>query len=84
MTSDDYGFAIVLFVIGLTYLLSIFVPIWKKAALMSDGVVIILTSLIFFTGVKSIAFFIFGFVIVFFAILAYIRRLPPKILDYFY
>lgn len=84
VTSDDYGFTIVLFFIGLTYLLSVFVPIWKKAALMSDGVVIILTALIFFTGVNRIAFFIFGFVILFLAILAYLRRLPPRILDYFY
>ncbi len=83
-TSEDLGFAIVLFCIGLTYLLSIFVPVWKKAALMSDGVVIILTSLFLFTDIKSIAFFIFGFVILFLAILAYLRRLPPKILDYFY
>ena len=84
VTLDDQGFAIILFVIGLTYLLSIFVPVWKKAALMADGVVILLTALIFFTGIRSIIFFIFGFILVFLAILAYLRRLPPKILDYFY
>ena len=84
ISSDDYGFSLILFVIGLTYLLSIFVPVWKKAAIMSDGVVILLTAFIFFSDVRRIIFSIFGVCLIVLAVLAYTEKLPAKLLKYFY
>lgn len=83
-TSSDIGFSVILIVIGLTYMLSAFVPQWNKSAILSDGVVFVLTSLVLFSGSDRLIFFIFGAILIFLAFLAYGKRLPPKLLKYFY
>ena len=80
----DVGFSIILITIGLTYMLTIFVPQWNKAAIMTDGVVFILASLFLFSGLTRYVFFIFGALLILLAVLAYDRRLPPSVLKYFY
>lgn len=83
-TLSDIGYAIILIVIGLTYMLTAFVPQWNKSAIMSDGVVFILTSLFLFSGLNRYVFFIFGACLILLSVLAYDKRLPPKLLKHFY
>ena len=82
-TLDNISIAtsIILILIGVAYPLSLFKPQWNKAILLIEGIIFGVVGLIF---LDNLLFLVFGIAIAILAILAYMKKLPKKLLKFFY
>ncbi len=82
-TMDVIMITIILFVVGVTYAMSTFVPAWLKSAVFIDGL-IFLISFFFMSYPINIVFGVVGIILLLIAILAYLGKLPNYMLRLFY
>ena len=84
ITNDVMATAIILILIAVAYLIIMFNPGWTKAVFFFEGIVIGVSGYMLLDYPYSIEFVIVGLIIVIIAILAYMQKLPPSILKWFY
>lgn len=84
ITNDVMATAIILILIAVAYFIILFNPSWTKAVFFFEGIVIGVSGYMLLDYPYSIEFAIVGLIIVIIAVLAYLQKLPPSILKWFY
>lgn len=84
ITNDVMATAIILLMIGIAYLIILYNPGWTKAVFFFEGIIIAVSGYMLLDYPFSIELVLVGLVIIIIAILAYMQKLPPNILKWFY
>ncbi|MBZ9569944.1 hypothetical protein KQY27_00025 [Methanobrevibacter sp. TMH8] len=84
LTSNTIASSTILFLIGIAYPLIVFKPQWNKAVLMIEGIVFAAVGLAFLQPLYNLIFLIIGAFFAILAILAYAKKLPSRLLKFFY
>ena len=84
ITNDVMATAIIFILIAIAYLIILFNPSWTKAVFFFEGIVIGASGYTLLAYPYNIGLAIVGIIIVLIAILAYLQKLPPSILKWFY
>jgi len=84
ITNDVMATAIILILIAIAYFVILFNPGWTKAVFFFEGIVIGVSGYMLLGYPYNIEFAVVGLIIIIIAILAYLRKLPPGILKWFY
>ena len=84
ITSDILATAIILVLIGVAYLIIMFNPGWTKAVFFFEGIIIAVAGYMILDFPYSIELVVVGLIIIAIAVLAYMQKLPPGILKWFY
>jgi hypothetical protein len=84
ITNDVMATAIILILIAIAYFVILFNPGWTKAVFFFEGIVIGVSGYMLLAYPYNIGFAVVGLIIIIIAILAYLRKLPPGILKWFY
>lgn len=84
LTNDVIATSIILILIGVAYLIILYNPSWTKAVFFFEGIVIGVSGYMLLAYPYNIGFAVVGLIIIIIAILAYLRKLPPGILKWFY
>ena len=84
ITNDVMATAIILILIAVAYFIILFNPSWTKAVFFFEGSVIGVSGYMLLDYPYSLEFAIVGLIIVIIAVLAYLQKLPPSILKWFY
>jgi Na+/H+ antiporter NhaD/arsenite permease-like protein len=84
ITTEVVATAIILILIAIAYLIILYNPSWTKAVFFFEGIVIGVSGYMLLDYPYSIEFVIVGLIIIIIAVLAYLQKLPPKILKWFY
>ena len=84
ITTEVVATAIILILIAIAYLIILYNPSWTKAVFFFEGIVIGVSGYMLLDYPYSVEFVIVGLIIIIIAVLAYLQKLPPKILKWFY
>lgn len=84
ITTEVIATAIILILIAVAYLIILYNPSWTKAVFFFEGIVIGVIGYMLLDYPYSVEFVIVGLIIIIIAVLAYLQKLPPKILKWFY
>ena len=84
ITMETIATAIILILIAIAYFIILYNPGWTKAVFFFEGIVIGASGYMLLDYPYSIEFVIVGLIIVIIAILAYLQKLPPSMLKWFY
>ena len=84
ITTEVIATAIILILIAVAYLIILYNPRWTKAVFFFEGIVIGVSGYMLLDYPYSVEFVIVGLIIIIIAVLAYLQKLPPKILKWFY
>ncbi len=84
ITNDILATAIVLILIAIAYLVILYNPSWTKAVFFFEGIVIGISGYMLLVYPYNLELAIVGVIIIIIAILAYLQKLPPSILKWFY
>ncbi|WP_432644446.1 hypothetical protein [Methanobrevibacter sp.] len=84
ITNDVIATAIILIMIAVAYMIIMFNPGWTKAVFFFEGIIIAVAGYMLLGFPYNLEFVIVGVIIIIIAILAYLQKLPPKMLRWFY
>lgn len=84
LTNDVIATSIILILIAVAYLIILYNPSWTKAVFFFEGIVIGVAGYMLLDFPYNLEFAIVGLIIIAIAVLAYLQKLPPKILKWFY
>ena len=84
ITNDIIATAIVLILIAFAYFIILFNPGWTKAVFFFEGIIIGISGYMLLAYPYNLELALVGFIIIVIAILAYLQKLPPSILKWFY
>lgn len=84
VTNDTLATAIILILIAVAYFIILFNPGWTKAVFFFEGIVIGVSGYMLLAYPYNIELAIVGVIIILIAVLAYLQKLPPGILKWFY
>ena len=84
ITNDVMATSIIFIVIAIGYMTVVFNSSWTKAVFFFEGIVIVVVGYMLLAFPYNIGFAILGLIIIIIAILAYLQKLPPNILKWFY
>lgn len=84
ITNDVIATAIILILIAVAYMIILYNPSWTKAVFFFEGIVIAVAGYMLLDFPYNIELAVVGLIIIIIAILAYLEKLPPKILKWFY
>ena len=84
LTNDVIATSIIFLMIGIAYLVILYNPSWTKAVLFFEGIIIAVSGYMLLDYPYNLEFAIVGLFIIAIAILAYLQKLPPNILKWFY
>ena len=84
ITNNVIATAIILVLIAVAYLIILFKPGWTKAVFFFEGIVIGVCGFVLLQHPYNLELAIVGLIIIAIAILAYLQKLPPNILKWFY
>lgn len=84
LTNDVIATSIILILIGVAYLIIMYNPSWTKAVFFFEGIVIGVAGYMLLEYPYNLELAIVGLIIIAIAVLAYLQKLPPKILKWFY
>lgn len=84
LTNDVIATAIILVMIGIAYLIILFKPSWAKAVFFFEGLIIAVSGYMLLAYPYNIELAIVGLIVLAISILAYLQKLPPGILKWFY
>jgi hypothetical protein len=84
ITNDIMATAIILILIAVAYFIIMFNPGWTKAVFFFEGIVIGVSGYMLLDHPYNLELAIVGVIIIAIAILAYMQKLPPSILKWFY
>ncbi len=84
ITNDVMATAIIFILIAIAYFIILYNPGWTKAVFFFEGIVIGVSGYMLLDYPYGIEFAVVGLIIIIIAILAYLQKLPPSILKWFY
>jgi hypothetical protein len=84
ITNDVMATAIILILIAVAYFIILFNPGWTKAVFFFEGIVIGVSGYMLLAHPYNWEFVTVGVIIIVIAVLAYVQKLPPSILKWFY
>lgn len=84
LTNDVIATAIILIMIAVAYFIILFNPSWLKAVLFFEGIIIAVCGYMLLDIPYNIELIIVGLIVLIISILAYLQKLPPNILKWFY
>ena len=84
ITTDVIATAIILIMIAIAYMIIMFKPSWTKAVFFFEGIVIAVAGYMLLEFPYNLELAVVGIIIIEIAILAYLQKLPPKMLRWFY
>ena len=84
ITNDVMATAIIFILIAIAYFIILYNPSWTKAVFFFEGIVIGVCGYMLLDYPYNLEFVIVGVIIIAIAILAYMQKLPPGILKWFY
>ena len=84
ITNDIMATAIIFILIAVAYLIILYNPSWLKAVFFFEGIVIGVSGYMLLDNPYNIGLAIVGLIIIIIAISAYLQKLPPSILKWFY
>ena len=84
LTNEVIATAIILLMIAIAYLVIMFNPSWTKAVFFFEGIISAVSGYLLLAHPYNIEFLVVGVIIIIIAILAYLQKLPPSILKWFY
>ena len=84
LTNDVIATSIILILIAVAYLIILYNPSWTKAVFFFEGIVIGVCGYVLLDYPFNIELVVVGVIIIIIAILAYLQKLPPSILKWFY
>ncbi len=84
ITTDVIATAIILIMIAIAYMIIMFNPSWTKAVFFFEGIVIAVAGYMLLEFPYNLELAVVGIIIIAIAILAYLQKLPPKMLRWFY
>ena len=84
LDNDTIATSIILILLGVAYIIIALKPGWTKAVFFFEGIVIGIAGYMLLAVPYNWGFAIIGLFIVIIAILAYLMKLPPSILRFFY
>lgn len=84
ITNDVMATAIIFILIAIAYFVILYNPSWTKAVFFFEGIVIGVSGYMLLDSPYNIEFAVVGLIIIIIAILAYLQKLPPSILKWFY
>lgn len=84
LTNDTLATSIILILLGIAYIIISRRPEWTKAVFFFEGIVIGVSGYMILDVPYNFGFLLIGFIIILIAILAYLMKLPPSILKFFY
>ena len=84
ITNDVLATAIILILIAVAYFIILLNPSWTKAVFFFEGIVIGVSGYMLLAYPYNLELAIVGLIIIAIAILAYLQKLPPAMLKWFY
>ena len=84
ITTDVIATEIILIMIAIAYMIIMFNPSWTKAVFFFEGIVIAVAGYMLLEFPYNLELAVVGIIIIAIAILAYLQKLPPKMLRWFY
>ena len=84
LTNDVIATAIILILIAVAYLIILYNPSWTKAVFFFEGIVIGVCGYMILDYPYNLELAVVGLIIIAIAVLAYLQKLPPSILKWFY
>lgn len=84
ITNDVMATAIIFIMIAVAYLIILYNPSWLKAVFFFEGIIIGVSGYMLLSYPYNIGFAVVGLIIIIISILAYLQKLPPSILKWFY
>ena len=84
ITTEVMATSIIFILIAVAYFVILYNPSWTKAVFFFEGIVIGVSGYMLLDYPYSIEFVIVGLIIIIIAVLAYMQKLPPAILKWFY
>ena len=84
LTSDSIATSIIFILLGIAYIVIALRPEWTKAVFFFEGIVIGVAGYMLVEFPYNFGFAIIGLFIIAIAILAYLMKLPPSMLKFFY
>ena len=84
ITNDVMATAIILILIAVAYFIILYNPSWTKAVFFFEGIVICVSGYMILDYPYNLELALVGLIIVAIAVLAYMQKLPPSILKWFY
>ena len=84
ITTDVIATAIILIMIAIAYMIIMFNPSWTKAVFFFEGIVIAVAGYMLLEFPYNLELAVVCIIIIAIAILAYLQKLPPKMLRWFY
>ena len=84
ITTDVIATAIILIMIAIAYMIIMFNPSWTKAVFFFEGIVIAVAGYMLLEFPYNLELAVVGIIIIAIAILAYLQKLPPMMLRWFY
>lgn len=84
LSNDVIASSIILILIAVAYFIILFNPGWTKAVFFFEGLIIGITGYMLLEFPYNLELLAVGLIILVIAILAYLQKLPPKVLKWFY
>ena len=84
ITNDVIATAIILILIAFAYMIILYNPSWAKAVFFFEGIIIGVCGYMLLAYPYNLELAFVGLIIIIIAILAYLQKLPPSILKWFY
>ena len=84
ITNDVVATAIILILIAVAYFIILYNPSWTKAVFFFEGIVICVSGYMILDYPYNLELALVGLIIIAIAVLAYMQKLPPSILKWFY
>ena len=84
ITNDVIATAIIFIMISVAYLIILFNPGWTKAVFFFEGIIIAVAGYMLLDFPSNMGLVLVGLAIITIAVLAYLQKLPPSILKWFY
>ncbi|WP_295722962.1 hypothetical protein [uncultured Methanobrevibacter sp.] len=84
LTNENLATSFLISLVGVAFPLVSFRPEWNKAMLLIEGILFALIGYTFLINPYNYVFLVFGLLLIVISILAYVKKLPPRFLRFFY
>ncbi len=84
LTNENLATSFLIALVGVAFPLVSFRPEWNKAMLLIEGILFAVIGYTYLINPYNYVFLVFGILLVAISILAYMKKLPPRFLWFFY
>ncbi len=84
LTNENLATSFLIALVGVAFPLVSFRPEWNKAMLLIEGILFAVIGYTYLINPYNYVFLVFGILLIAISILAYMKKLPPRFLWFFY